>query len=43
MAEYISVSQISNYVGQVAKATKGKADPVITKELMLKALEEQGK
>ncbi|MCC6501249.1 MAG: Asp-tRNA(Asn)/Glu-tRNA(Gln) amidotransferase subunit GatB, partial [Anaerolineales bacterium] len=29
------------FVGQVARATKGKADPVITKELMLKGLEER--
>jgi aspartyl-tRNA(Asn)/glutamyl-tRNA(Gln) amidotransferase subunit B len=31
------------FVGQVARATKGKADPVITKELMLKGLEERRK
>jgi aspartyl-tRNA(Asn)/glutamyl-tRNA(Gln) amidotransferase subunit B len=31
------------FVGQVARATKGKADPVITKELMLKGLEERKK
>jgi aspartyl-tRNA(Asn)/glutamyl-tRNA(Gln) amidotransferase subunit B len=29
------------FMGQVARATKGKADPNITKELMLKALEEK--
>jgi Asp-tRNA(Asn)/Glu-tRNA(Gln) amidotransferase B subunit len=28
-------------MGQVARATKGKADPNITKELMLRALEER--
>ncbi|MCZ2123493.1 MAG: Asp-tRNA(Asn)/Glu-tRNA(Gln) amidotransferase GatCAB subunit B, partial [Anaerolineales bacterium] len=31
------------FVGQVARATKGKADPVLTKELMLKGLEERRK
>jgi aspartyl-tRNA(Asn)/glutamyl-tRNA(Gln) amidotransferase subunit B len=31
------------FVGQVARATKGKADPTITKELMLKGLEERRK
>jgi aspartyl-tRNA(Asn)/glutamyl-tRNA(Gln) amidotransferase subunit B len=31
------------FAGQVARATKGKADPAITKELMLKALEERKK
>ncbi len=31
------------FVGQVARATKGKADPAITKELMLKGLEERRK
>jgi aspartyl-tRNA(Asn)/glutamyl-tRNA(Gln) amidotransferase subunit B len=31
------------FVGQVARATKGKADPVITKELMLKGLKERRK
>jgi aspartyl-tRNA(Asn)/glutamyl-tRNA(Gln) amidotransferase subunit B len=31
------------FVGQVARATKGKADPNVTKELMLKALEERRK
>lgn len=31
------------FVGQVARATKGKADPVITKELVLKGLEERKK
>ncbi len=31
------------FVGQVARATKGKADPVMTKELMLKGLEERRK
>src|SRR5512147_2930071 len=31
------------FVGQVARATKGKADPNVTKELMLKALEERKK
>jgi aspartyl-tRNA(Asn)/glutamyl-tRNA(Gln) amidotransferase subunit B len=31
------------FVGQVARATKGQADPVITKELMLKGLEERKK
>ncbi len=31
------------FVGQVARATKGKADPTITKELMLKGLEAQRK
>ena len=30
-------------MGQVARATKGKADPNMTKELMLKALEERRK
>jgi len=30
-------------MGQVARATKGKADPNVTKELMLKALEERRK
>jgi aspartyl-tRNA(Asn)/glutamyl-tRNA(Gln) amidotransferase subunit B len=29
------------FMGQVARATKGKADPNVTKELMLKALEER--
>ena len=29
------------FMGQVARATKGKADPNITKELMLRALEER--
>jgi len=29
------------FMGQVARATKGKADPNVTKELMLKALEEK--
>ena len=29
------------FVGQVARATKGKADPAITKELMVKGLEEK--
>jgi aspartyl-tRNA(Asn)/glutamyl-tRNA(Gln) amidotransferase subunit B len=29
------------FMGQVARATKGKADPNITKELMLTALEER--
>ena len=29
------------FVGQVARTTKGKADPNVTKELMLKALEER--
>jgi aspartyl-tRNA(Asn)/glutamyl-tRNA(Gln) amidotransferase subunit B len=29
------------FVGQVARATKGKADPAITKELVLKGLEEK--
>lgn len=31
------------FVGQVARATKGKADPVLTKELTLKGLEERRK
>ncbi len=31
------------FIGQVARATKGKADPTITKELMLKELEERRK
>jgi aspartyl-tRNA(Asn)/glutamyl-tRNA(Gln) amidotransferase subunit B len=31
------------FMGQVARATKGKADPAITKELMLKGLEEHRK
>jgi aspartyl-tRNA(Asn)/glutamyl-tRNA(Gln) amidotransferase subunit B len=31
------------FMGQVARATKGKADPAITKELMLKGLEERRK
>ncbi|HVF24676.1 MAG TPA: Asp-tRNA(Asn)/Glu-tRNA(Gln) amidotransferase subunit GatB [Anaerolineales bacterium] len=31
------------FVGQVARATKGKADPNVTKELILKALEERRK
>jgi len=31
------------FVGQVARATKGKADPTITKELMFKGLEERRK
>jgi aspartyl-tRNA(Asn)/glutamyl-tRNA(Gln) amidotransferase subunit B len=31
------------FMGQVARATKGKADPNVTKELMLKALEERRK
>ena len=31
------------FVGQVARATKGKADPNVTKELMLKALDERRK
>ena len=31
------------FMGQVARATKGKADPVMTKELMLKGLEERRK
>ncbi|WKZ47932.1 MAG: Asp-tRNA(Asn)/Glu-tRNA(Gln) amidotransferase subunit GatB [Anaerolineales bacterium] len=31
------------FMGQVARATKGKADPVVTKELMLKGLEERRK
>jgi aspartyl-tRNA(Asn)/glutamyl-tRNA(Gln) amidotransferase subunit B len=31
------------FVGQVARATKGKADPNVTKELMVKALEERRK
>src|SRR5574341_1111477 len=30
-------------MGQVARATKGKADPNVTKELLVKALEERGK
>ena len=29
------------FMGQVARATKGKADPNVTKELMLKALEDR--
>jgi len=29
------------FIGQVARATKGKADPNVTKELMIKALEER--
>ena len=31
------------FVGQVARATKGKADPTITKDLVLKGLEERRK
>jgi aspartyl-tRNA(Asn)/glutamyl-tRNA(Gln) amidotransferase subunit B len=31
------------FMGQVARATKGKADPTITKDLMLKGLEEKRK
>jgi aspartyl-tRNA(Asn)/glutamyl-tRNA(Gln) amidotransferase subunit B len=31
------------FVGQVARATKGKADPALTKELMMKGLEERKK
>jgi aspartyl-tRNA(Asn)/glutamyl-tRNA(Gln) amidotransferase subunit B len=31
------------FVGQVARATKGKADPNVTKELLMKALEEMKK
>jgi len=31
------------FVGQVARATKGKADPNVTKEIMVKALEERRK
>jgi aspartyl-tRNA(Asn)/glutamyl-tRNA(Gln) amidotransferase subunit B len=31
------------FMGQVARATKGKADPAITKELMLRGLEERKK
>ena len=31
------------FMGQVARATKGKADPNVTKELMLKGLEERKK
>ncbi len=31
------------FMGQVARATKGKADPNVTKELMLRALEERKK
>jgi len=31
------------FVGQVARATKGKADPNVTKELLVKALEERRK
>ena len=31
------------FMGQVARATKGKADPNVTRELMLKALEERRK
>ncbi|MCZ2126640.1 MAG: Asp-tRNA(Asn)/Glu-tRNA(Gln) amidotransferase subunit GatB [Anaerolineales bacterium] len=31
------------FVGQAARATKGKADPALTKELMLKGLEERRK
>ena len=31
------------FMGQVARATKGKADPNVTKDLMLKALEERKK
>ncbi|MFT3893887.1 MAG: hypothetical protein QM730_19845 [Anaerolineales bacterium] len=31
------------FMGQVARATKGKADPNVTKELMLKGLEERRK
>jgi Asp-tRNA(Asn)/Glu-tRNA(Gln) amidotransferase B subunit len=30
-------------MGQVARTTKGKADPNVTKELMVKALEERRK
>jgi aspartyl-tRNA(Asn)/glutamyl-tRNA(Gln) amidotransferase subunit B len=29
------------FVGQVARATKGKADPNVTKELLVKGLEER--
>jgi aspartyl-tRNA(Asn)/glutamyl-tRNA(Gln) amidotransferase subunit B len=29
------------FMGQVARATKGKADPNVTKELMLRALEQR--
>ena len=31
------------FMGQVARATKGKADPNVTKELLVKALEERRK
>ena len=31
------------FMGQVARATKGKADPNVTRELMLKGLEERRK
>jgi Asp-tRNA(Asn)/Glu-tRNA(Gln) amidotransferase B subunit len=31
------------FVGQVARATKGKADPNVTKELLVKALDERRK
>ncbi|HQV94606.1 MAG TPA: hypothetical protein PLA27_14035 [Anaerolineales bacterium] len=31
------------FVGQVARATKGKADPNVTRELLVKGLEERRK
>jgi len=31
------------FMGQVARLTKGKADPNVTRELLVKALEEQRK